>query len=412
MSEALIRQVAILVGGKGTRLGELTREVPKPLLPIANERAFLDYLIEMVARHGYADIMLLAGHLADRVEEAYQGRRLGDATIRVLREHEPLGTGGALTTARDALDEQFILMNGDTLFDINLRALEASARGGQAVATIALRVADDVSRYGRVLTDGARVTRFLEKDPGFHGPGTINGGVYVLKRTVLDLIDRLPCSIEQDIFPRLVEFGMIRGEIFDGCFLDIGIPAALELGHRKLPKLRVRPAAFFDRDGVLNVDHGYTFRPGDLEFVPGAVEAVRRLNDRGYLVIVVSNQAAIARGYCTIEDVNRFNRAMQEQLFRHGAHVDQFYVAPYHPEGKIAEYAIDHVDRKPGPGMLLRAFVDWPIDKERSFLIGDKETDIRAAENAGIVGYLYAGGDLNDFVDNLLAKQVLTTIRA
>ena len=126
MSGGAIRQAVILAGGKGTRLGEITRKVPKPMLPIAG-RPFLDYLLEMVERHGYEDILLLAGHLGEVLEAAYDGRRIGGATIRVMREKVPLGTAGALTVARDALDPRFLMMNGDAFFDINLRALEQAS---------------------------------------------------------------------------------------------------------------------------------------------------------------------------------------------------------------------------------------------------------------------------------------------
>jgi D-glycero-D-manno-heptose 1,7-bisphosphate phosphatase len=156
----------------------------------------------------------------------------------VLREPEPLGTAGALTRAGDGLDEQFILMNGDALFDINLRAFELAAQKGKTAATIALRFVEDASRYGRVVTSGTRVTRFVEKDASFCGPAIINGGVYVLSRDILRLVTRLPCSLETDIFPHLATQGMIEGVVLDGYFIDIGVPEALERAHRELPLVR------------------------------------------------------------------------------------------------------------------------------------------------------------------------------
>ena len=402
MKDNSIRQVIILVGGRGTRLGEIARDVPKPLVPIADERPFLDYLLKMVARHGYQDIVLLAGHLGERVEALYEGKRIGAATVRVMRETEPLGTGGALTNVCGLLDKRFIMMNGDALFDFNLRALEVAAPENGAMATLALRAVEDVSRYGRVIAENGRIVRFMEKDREHRGSGTINGGVYVLKRKILSLIESLPCSIEQDIFPVLAQRGDVSGVTFEGYFLDIGIPEALERGHRELPLTLRRPAAFLDRDGVLNLDEGYTFRPESLRFVPGAIEAVRRLNDAGYYVIVVSNQAGVARGYFSLGDAERFNREMQAQLIRHGAHIDQFYICPYHPDGMVSEYAMDHPDRKPNPGMLLRALDDWPIERAGSFLIGDKQSDVEAAARAGIKGYLFEAGDLDDFMRSTL----------
>ncbi len=399
-----IRQVAILVGGQGTRLGEIAEDPPKPLIPIAGKRPFLDYLLEMVARHGYEDIMLLAGPLGERVKALYEGRRIGAARVRVLCGREPLGAGGALANVRGLLDERFILMNGDLFFDFNLRALDVAARKSGALAALALRTVDDVSRYGRVVEEDGRIVRFLEKDPDDRRPGSVSGGVYVLSRAILSLVERGPCSIERDIFPILAERGEAAGVTFNGYFLDVGIPGALERGHRELPLTRRRPAAFLDRDGVLNLDEGYAFRPESLRFVPGAIEAVRRLNDRGYYVIVVSNQSGVARGYYSLDDAARFNREMQARLVRHGAHIDQFYVCPYHPDGAVAEYAIDHFDRKPNPGMLLRALADWPIDKDRSWLIGDKDTDVEAAARAGVRGHLFKAGNLDALVRSIIGS--------
>ena len=246
MSEP-IRQALILAGGRGTRLGAITEAIPKPMLRIAGDKPFLDYLIEMIERHGYEDILLLGGYLGEVLEAAYDGRRIGRAKLRVLREKAPLGTAGALTIARETLDPRFLMMNGDAFFDINLRALEQAALEGGAMATLALRSVPDAARYGRVIEEQGKVVAFLEKDPSRPGPGIINGGIYVLKREILDLVSALPCSLEQDIFPTLVERGQIRGKAFDGYFLDIGLPETLEQGHRELPEVRVRAAAFFDR---------------------------------------------------------------------------------------------------------------------------------------------------------------------
>ena len=357
----------------------------------------------MIERHGYSDIVLLAGHLGGQVEAAYQGRRVGGARIRVLRELEPLGTAGALTIARDILDPAFLMMNGDALFDINLRELERTARQRGALATLALRAVADAARYGRVTAEDGRVTAFLEKDATRPGAGVINGGVYIIKREALDLVDALPCSLETQVFPALIERGQIVGREFSGYFLDVGLPEALEQGRRELPRTRRRPAAFLDRDGVINHDSGYIYRLEDLRFIDGAPRAIRRLNDLGYYALVVSNQSGIARGFFGLDDVHRFNDELQRRLMLEGAHIDRFYISPYHPDGVVKEFALEHADRKPNPGMLLSAFEEWPIARERSFLIGDKESDIEAASRAGVRGAKFTGGDLAEFLDAVIA---------
>jgi D-glycero-D-manno-heptose 1,7-bisphosphate phosphatase len=389
MSAAAIRQAVILAGGKGTRLGALTRKVPKPMLPIAGDKPFLDYLLEMVERHGYEDIILLGGYLGEVLEAVYDRRRIGGASIRVLREEVPLGTAGALTVARETLDPRFLMMNGDAFFDINLRALEQSSHQSGAMATLALRSVPDAARYGRVIEEKGKVVAFLEKDSNRPGPGTINGGVYVLKREILDLVVNLPCSLEQDVFPNLVERGEIRGVKFDGYFLDIGLPETLEQGHRELPKVRLRPAAVFDRDTLVDVADRDSFRPETFQWTKGAVEAIRTLNDRGYYVLVTG--AGPVGAQTTGGDLRRLNAAMQEQLARNGAHVDRF-----------GDHGADGAKRKPKSHRLFESM--WPIVGERSFFIGVSADDLEAARGARIHGHMFDGGDLARLIHSLLAQ--------
>jgi D,D-heptose 1,7-bisphosphate phosphatase len=165
-----------------------------------------------------------------------------------------------------------------------------------------------------------------------------------------------------------------------------------------------RPAAFLDRDGVINVDHGYIHRPDQVEWVSGAREAVLCLNDLNYCVVVVTNQAGVAQGLYSEEDVRSLHAWMQEQLARDGAFINAFYYSPYHPEAKLAQYRVDHIDRKPRPGMILRAMAELNIDKSRSFMIGDKSIDMEAAKAAGIPGFLFSGGNLSDFLNGCLGK--------
>ena len=167
-----------------------------------------------------------------------------------------------------------------------------------------------------------------------------------------------------------------------------------------------RPAVIFDRDGVLNVDHGYVGDPERMEWVEGARRAVRRLNEAGVVVIVATNQSGVARGLFDLAAVEAVHAVMQADLTVEGARIDAFYVCPFHAEAKDPTFAHpDHPDRKPNPGMILRAMDEWGLDPARCLLIGDKDSDIEAARRAGIAGALFEGGNLDDFVLPLIPRE-------
>lgn len=394
-------QAVILGGGRGTRLGPLTATTPKPLLEIAG-RPFVVHLLEELARFGFEDVVLLVGPF----EAAYR-RLLGDGAdlelkLTFLPEPFPAGTAGALRFAEDRLSPSFLLLNGDSWFDVNYLDLVSAADGTDGIGTIALRAVADVARYGRVTLDGERIVGFAEKAAA--GPGAINAGAYWLSRRVFDWIGEPPVSLENDVLPVLAARGLLRGRVHEGRFIDIGTPESFAEAQRVLADWRRRPAAFLDRDGVINVDIGYLHRPEDCRWIEGAVEAIRRLNDLGYLVVVVTNQAGVARGYYGEADVQRLHDWMNRQFRAAGAHVDAFYYCPCHPEGTVPAYSRKSDRRKPAPGMILEAIRDWRIDTAASFLIGDKDSDLEAARRAGIPGYLFTGEGLGALVEEALGE--------
>lgn len=163
-------------------------------------------------------------------------------------------------------------------------------------------------------------------------------------------------------------------------------------------------AIFFDRDGVLNTDKGYLYKIEDLEWVEGALQALAYAREQGYLVFVVTNQSGIARGYYTVQDMQKLHEYMQKVAQKNGGKIEKFYYCPHLKEGTVAEYAIDCDCRKPKPGLILKACKEYAIDLEASLLIGDKQRDVESAEAAGIKGYLFEQGSLLDFVKQIIEK--------
>lgn len=395
-------QAVILVGGRGTRLGALTEDCPKPLVDVGGH-PFLDHLIVNLVRHGFTDILLLAGYLAEQIEALEKRAASLGCRITCVVEPSPAGTAGALLHARDHLAEQFLLLNGDSFFDINYLDLCALEIGGENTGAIGLRRMSDTGRYGRVELSGNKLTAFAEKTA--NSPGLINSGIYWLDKSVLEWISMSPASLETHVLPRLAKAGQLTGKSYDGFFIDIGIPEDLARAQTEIPEQLRRPAVFLDRDGVLNTDTGYPHRPDQIEWIEGAHDAVKMLNDRGYFVFVVTNQGGIAHGYYQEETVGQLHQWMNAELAKSGAHIDDWRYCPFHPDAAVSAYRAPHPWRKPCAGMLLDLMKHWPIDHAGSFLIGDRETDMKAARNARIPGYLFTGGSLAEFVTGIMESQ-------
>ncbi len=407
----------ILVGGLGTRLGALTELLPKPVLP-CGDRPFLAWLLRELSRFGFKEAVLLAGHLSDTLaEQVAELAKTLPRPLRIVISNEPLGagTGGALYHAHALLDERFLLCNGDSLLDTNLAALLAAfADDDDSVyGRILLRHLDDARRYGVVTTENLTlgrdlVTGFLERPPAAANgitpgdiPGDINAGIYLLDRRIHSYL-RPVCSLERDIMPALARDGRLRAMRADGFFIDIGVPEDFARAQNELPRRLHRPALFLDRDGVINVDHGYVGSSDRFEFMPGARETIAAATQSGWHVFIVTNQSGVARGYYDEAAVRRLHAWLTEQVIAVGGTIDDVRYCPYHPEGSVAAYRRSSDWRKPAPGMLLDLIRRWQVDPATSIMIGDQESDMAAAAAAGVAAFRFTGGNLAEFVLPLL----------
>ena len=372
--------VIILAGGLGTRLQGVVSDVPKPMAKVQGE-PFLSYILDNLSSKGFNRVIIGLGYKAEVItnffKDSYQGME-----IVYSFEEEPLGTGGGVLNAlKYVKTSEFILMNGDTFFDVDFKQLIKFHQEKKGDISLALKDMDDASRYGTVKLDGkSRVSKFVEKSA--NSTGFINGGIYVINTNVLKVAE----------FPRKFSFEKvvlennelnikIFGGKFNNYFIDIGIPEDYSKAQVELKK---RKALFLDRDGVINVEKNYIYKVEDVEFIEGIFALLKHYQDNGYLLFIVTNQAGIARGFYKEEDFHNITKWMNEVFASKGINITKVYFDPTHEIYGIGKYKRDSFDRKPNPGMIFKARDEYNLDLDNSILIGDKDSDIEAGINAGI----------------------------
>ena len=402
-------KTVIMAGGRGTRISALFPDIPKPLIPLCG-KPVLEWEILSLRDQGFTEMILTVSHMADQIMAYFgDGSRLG-VRIEYFVEEKPLGNAGALF--RLGLTEDFLLLNADAVFDVDFNRFAAAHREKHALATLFTHPNSHPYDSGIVVADerGAVLRWLAKEDPRPEWVrNRVNAGLHILSPEVLKRSGIRPETIgtegpdgkivKADLDRQLLKPLCGTGTMF--CYdspeyvRDMGTPDRFETVRRDFERGTVQArnlknrqkAVFMDRDGTINVYKGFLRRTEDLELIPGAAEAIRRINASGYLAVVVTNQPVIARGEVTEEELREIHNKMETLLGREGAYLDAIYYCPHHPHsgfpGERKELKIDCACRKPKPGLLLRAAEDLNIDLSASWMIGDEEKDVQAGRAAG-----------------------------
>ena len=388
-------RAVIMAGGLGLRLAQAFPGLPKPLVPTGGKPVLLRQL-ETLKAQGITEITLVTGHLAGQIREALGSGEACGVNLTYFEEETPLGTAGALY--RLGLTEDFLLLNGDLVFDFDFGRMLDFYQKKNALAALFAHPNSHPQDSTLMETDPEdRVLRFLPKEhrAGWH-ENLCNAGVQILSAA---LFHNAPHAGKVDLDREVLRPALETGRVFAyrsaEYVKDMGTPARLAAVERDLAagtvaaKNRTHPqkAVFLDRDGTLNVKNGFVTSPDQLELIPGAAQAVRRINEAGFLAILITNQPVIARGECTEETLKEIHNKLETLLGEQGAYLDAIYYCPHHPDGgfpgEIPELKIKCDCRKPAPGLLLKAARDFNIDLVSSYMAGDSRRDIEAAANAG-----------------------------
>lgn len=378
-------EAIILAGGLGTRLREAVPDLPKAMAPVAG-RPFLSYVIDYLRLQGIEHIIFALGYKHEVIEQ-YLEKYYPSLSYASVIEEEPLGTGGAIQLAlRHAKTSSVAVTNGDTLFRIDLRAMEKMHHRHHAVCTMALKPMQHFERYGAVtVNEQAEVSSFREKQ--FYKDGLISGGFYLIDRDRF-LSHSFPqkFSMEKDFLEKEIGKQKIFGSVQDGYFIDIGIPEDFEKAQHDFKKgapnlhgIDRTWSIFLDRDGVINNERvgNYVLNWDEFHFSEGVLEAFSMLGRKFGHIFIVSNQRGIEKGLMTETDLLDIHARMLSEIGRTGTRVDKIYYCTAKDDRCF--------HRKPNPGMAVQAFSEFQgVDPQKSIMVGNKPSDMRFGRSAGM----------------------------
>lgn len=377
--------LAILAGGKGSRIKKFTNNFPKPMVKFKNIH-FLQYLINIYTKYPLDKIYILTGYKSDIIFKKFHNKTFNFTKIICLKEKKFMGTGGALFKLKSKVKD-FILVNGDTIFDIDLINFFKSI-SKQKIGSLALTSMDKNTNNYKLNNLSINSGTLIYKRKSM----LMNGGIYFFREKIFRYLKNEPLSLENDLLPKFIQNKKLTAKKYKKFFLDIGTPKYIRSAHKKLKRYFYKPAVFLDRDGVINYDSGYVYKKKDFKFRKGVLKGLKYLIKKNYYIFLITNQAGIAKGYYKESDFKKLHIYLKNYLSKNNIYFNDVQYCPFHPKGKIKRYKRKSSLRKPGNQMIKNIFKNWIVDKQNSFMIGDKISDELCAKRSKI-SFFYAKND-------------------
>ena len=401
-------KAVILAGGKGTRLANISQGKPKSLMQIG-DRAVIDHQLEILSKEGIIHVILLIGYKGEMVKEYCADGSHWGLQVSYFMEESPLGTSGAVkSAAEDLRGEDFLVLYGDVMIDMDLQAFFAYHQQSGADASLVIHPNDHPFDSDLVeMNDQGRILGWLPKKK--RGPGDyanlVNAAVYMISPYVLDLIPEGKSDFGSNIFPLLLEKGLhLSGYKTSEYIKDMGtverwkkVNLDFKNGITQIRNLKKpQKAIFLDRDGTINKEVVLLHQVDQMELIHNSEEAILKINRSGYLAICLTNQSVIARNLCDFDELQMIHNRMDRLLGDSGCYLDDLFFCPHHPDSGFPEerkeYKVLCQCRKPATGMVEQAVAKYNLDLSQCWMIGDRKVDIQLAQNSGIKSILIQTG--------------------
>ena len=390
--------ILILAGGRGTRIKEITSKIPKPLIKF-NNKPLLDLILNNISKYNFNKIFILAGYKGNKIYKKYHNKNFNFSRIHCVTEKKRLGTWGAIIGVKKKLKKNFIVINGDTIYNGNLQDLLKFKliNEDMGILITSNHSYKENSKLNNLNINSKKEIIFSKKDK------LINSGCYYISKRLLNNKNEKKSSIENDLIPELIKKKKIKGIIENEELIDIGTKENLITAKKRIPKILRKPAIFFDRDGVINYNYGYVHKFKYFKFKPGVIKALQFLSTRNIYIFIVTNQAGIAKGLYKEKDFYILHKKIKNYLTNKEIFINDVKYSPFHPKAIIKKYRKKSNYRKPGNLMIEKLFTNWEIIRNKSFMIGDSITDKLAAEKSRLY-FEYPKKDIYSQIKNICNK--------